>query len=131
MKAKLWTFAAIVLLSAVNSSFAKVNLWPVPDGEPVSQYWSVEINGQKVGALTARTADEPFQTYDYGGEYAFLSVDADEPITLKIKEETGANLDNLTIRPQSLGLKPTRNDDGTFSVTVSVGDFAAADSCGR
>ena len=51
MKAKLWTFAAIVLLSAVNSSFAKVNLWPVPDGEPVSQYWSVEINGQKVGEI--------------------------------------------------------------------------------
>ena len=118
MKAKLWTFATILLLSAVNSSFAKVNLWPVPDGEPVSQYWSVEINGQKVGALTARTADEPFQNYDYGGEYAFLSVDADEPITLKIKEETGANLDALTIRPLSLGLKPTKNDDGTFSVTV-------------
>ena len=119
MKAKLWTFAAIVFLSAANSSFAKVDLWPVPDGEPVSRYWSVEINGQKVGALTARTADAPFQNYDYGGEYAFLSVDADEPITLNVKEETGANLDNLTIRPQSLGLKPTKNDDGTFSVTVS------------
>ncbi len=118
MKAKIWSFAALVFLSAANLSFAEIKLWPVPEGEPVSQFWSIEINGQKVDALTARTADEPFQNYDYGGEYAFLSVDADETITLKIKEETNANLDNLAIRPLSLGLKPTINDDGTFEVTV-------------
>ncbi len=119
MKIKIYlTVAVMGLVCFANSAFAKVNLWPVPEGEPVSQFWSVEVNGQKADALTALTAQPPFETYDYGGEYAFLSVDADEPITLNIKENTGANLDNLTIRPFSLGLKPTMNGDGTFSITV-------------
>jgi hypothetical protein len=118
MKAKLLTLATALLLSAANVAVAEINLWPVPEGEPVSAFWSVDINGRRADALMARTADPPFDHYDYGGEYAFLSVDADEPLEFTIKEETGANLDNLVIRPQSLGLKPTMNDDGTFSIAV-------------
>lgn len=110
--------ATLVVLSTSHVAFAKVDLWQVPEGEPTSQFWSVEVNGESVGALTARTADPPFEKYDYGGEYAFLSVDADESIVLKIKEETGASLENLTIRPKSLGLKPVMNDDGSFNVVV-------------
>lgn len=112
------TLITAALFTAANSAFAEVNLWPVPKEEPVSQFWSVEINGQKADALTARTADKPFQNYDYGGEYAFLSVDADEPLEFKVTEKTGANLDNLIIRPQSLGLKPEKKADGTFTVKV-------------
>ncbi len=110
------TTTALVLAS--SSAFAKIALWPLPEGEPSSEYWGVEINGKHADALTARTADAPFEKYDYGGEYAFLSVDADEPLDLKLTEKTGADLSNLTIRPQSLGLKPTVNADGTISVKV-------------
>lgn len=112
------TLLATLFLLLANETFAKIAIWPLPEGEPSSNYWSVEINGQKADALTARTADAPFEKYDYGGEYAFLSVDADEPIELKVTEKTGANLDNLTIRPLSLGLKPNKNADGTFTVKV-------------
>lgn len=110
------TMASLAL--AASPAFAKVNLWPLPEGEASSQYWGVEINGQQADALTARTCDAPFEKYDFGGEYAFISVDADEPLEFKLTEKTGANLDDLTIRPQSLGLKPTKNADGTISVKV-------------
>ncbi|MBQ4195265.1 MAG: hypothetical protein II622_04055 [Thermoguttaceae bacterium] len=114
----LTVLAALALVCCASQALAKINLWPVPEGEPVSQFWSVEVDGQNAGVLTASTADPPFKKYDYGGEYAFLSVDADEPVTFKIKEKTGANLDSLVVRPQSLGIKPVMNDDGTFSITV-------------
>ena len=111
-------FALMGLLCAAGRSDAEVWLWPVPEGEPVSAFWSVAVNGQNAGVLTARTADPPFEKYNYGGEYAFLSVDADEPISLKIEEKTGRSLNALTIRPASLELSPQKKEDGSFEITV-------------
>ena len=111
-------FALMGLLCAAGRSDAEVWLWPVPEGEPVSAFWSVAVNGQNAGVLTARTADPPFEKYNYGGEYAFLSVDADEPISLKIEEKTGRSLNALTIRPASLELLPQKKEDGSFEITV-------------
>ncbi len=110
---------AFFLLFAASSAFAEVRLAPAPDGEPLSALCSVEVAGEKAAVLTARTADSPFENYDYGGEYGFVSLDADEPVRLKIRATSGASLDNLTIRPLSLGLKPELNDDGSFDVAVS------------
>ena len=98
---------------------ASVTLGPVPEGEPRSTFWSVEINGQTAGVLTARTADPPFENYDYGGEYAIVSVDADEPITLKIRDLYCRHLifsDSIPGRlrgPGSLGPGQRENSSGS------------------
>lgn len=81
-------FFALFVLFATTTARAEVRLWPVPEGEPVSEIWSLEVNGQAAGVLTARTADPPFEKYDFGGEYGFVSLDADEPVVLKFREKT-------------------------------------------
>ncbi|MDO4587948.1 MAG: glycosyl hydrolase family 28 protein [Planctomycetia bacterium] len=108
-----------ILLLLTSPMAAEVKIWPVPEGEPLSSFWDVEINGQNIGVLTARTADPPFEKYHYGGEYAFLSVDTDEPIVLKIREKTDRSTDNLTIRPLSLGLVAEKKNDGSFDITIA------------
>jgi len=109
-----------VLLAAVcfcGSARAEVRLWPIPEQEPVSEFWKVTVNGKEAGVLTARTCDPPFEKYDFGGEYAILSLDADEPVTLNITK-TGDAVENVTIRPESLRMKAGTEPDGTFTVTV-------------
>ena len=105
----------ILCVSSVN---AEVTLWPVPEGETPSALWKVQVNGSDATPLSARTADPPFEKYNYGGEYAFLSLDADERVKLKITPNVGKEIDALTVRPLSLGIKPTKNEDGSFSVDV-------------
>lgn len=107
--------AAALGASAAN---AEVKLWPVPKDEAPSTIWTVSVNGEAAQTVGARTADPPFDSYDYGGNYAFLSVDADEPVTLRVAKRMGEKPESLQIRPASLGLVPTRNEDGSFSVTV-------------
>lgn len=112
-------FLALALAAvALGTARAQEQKWQVPDGEKVSEFWSVELDGQNIDVATARTADAPFDEYDYGGEYAFVSVDANKPITLRIREKSGANLDDLTIRPKSLGIEPKRAKDGAILVKV-------------
>ena len=111
-------FFALFVLFATTTARAEVRLWPVPEGEPVSDIWSLEVYGEPAGVLTARTADPPFEKYDFGGEYGFVSLDADEPVVLKFREKTGVSLDDLTVRPLSLGLTPTKNADGSFELTI-------------
>ena len=79
-------FFALFVLFATTTARAEVRLWPVPEGEPISDIWSLEVNGEPAGVLTARTADPPFEKYDFGGEYGFVSLDADEPVVLKFRE---------------------------------------------
>lgn len=111
---------SVMLLTGATLLQAEVRLWPVPKEEPVSSYWSVEVKGQSAGVLTARTADPPFEKYQYGGEYGFVSLDCDEAVSITIREKTGRSLDRLTIRPHSLGLTPKKNADGSFEVKVSA-----------
>ncbi|MBR5627315.1 MAG: hypothetical protein IKW74_06820, partial [Thermoguttaceae bacterium] len=96
---------------------AEVRLWPVPVQEPVSEYWKVTVNGQETGVLTAQTCDPPFEKYNFGGEYAFVSIDTNEPIQLKITK-TGEAVERLTIRPESLRLTAEKSEDGAWCVTV-------------
>ena len=108
-------FAFLAL--AVASANAKVVVTPLPDGEEPSARWSVQVNEQDAPLYGARTADAPFKKYNYGGDYAFLSVDADEPLTFRVKPRDVAP-EALTVRPASLGIVPTKNDDGSFSFAV-------------
>lgn len=109
----------LFLFLVVRPLYAEIRLWPVPKDEPKSQYWTMSVNGQSAEILTARTADPPFHQYQYGGEYAFVSLDANEPVHLKFKGPVGIALTELIIRPQSLQLVPKKNKDGSFELTVS------------
>ncbi len=109
------------LLAAVlssNAARAEIRVTPTPDGEPASEYWSVEVDGKSSFVYAARTADPPFEKYDYGGEYAFTSIDADEPVTVTIRELSGAKIDALTVRPLSAQIEPVKNDDGSYTLTI-------------
>lgn len=117
-KSLLFAIAFTLGILCVSSANAEVTLWPVPEGETPSALWKVQVNGSDAAPLSARTADAPFEKYNYGGEYAFLSLDADERVELKITPNVGKEIDALTVRPLSLGIKPTKNDDGSFSVAV-------------
>ena len=118
MKNALRWFPLFLLFGALAAADDSVLLYPVPEGEATHSDWSVEVNGREAGVLTARTADPPFEKYNYGGVYGFVSLDAAKPVTLKIREKSGRSLEFLTIRPASLGLKPKLNDDGSFDLTV-------------
>ncbi len=109
-------FACATLITV--SANAEVRLWPVPDGEYPSGLWGVQVNGAEASPLAARTADPPFDGYDYGGDYSFIQIDADEPIELTIEKRGQIKAENLVIRPASLGLTPVKNDNGTFTVKV-------------
>ena len=53
------------LLAAVlssNAARAEIRVTPTPDGEPASEYWSVEVDGKSSFVYAARTADPPFDS---------------------------------------------------------------------
>ena len=90
------------------------------------------MNGVEAKVLITRTADPPFEIYNFGGIYSFLSIDADEPVTLKITEKRGSrSLEHLTIRPASLNLSPRVTGDHTFEVTVDHPCFFSIEPNGR
>lgn len=127
---RLGWFTAVLLLTAGVLN-AEVRIAPVPDGEPVSGTWSVAVNGESARVLTARTADPPFESYDYGGVYGIVSVDADEPVTFTVTEKSGRSLDALTIRPASLGLEAKNKTDHSFEVTVTKSCQFSVETNGR
>ena len=108
--------AVITLLAATQFARAEVRVAPIPDGETPSKLWRGEIQGRQVDAYAARTADPPFANYNYGGEYAFLQIDADEPVNVKLRPPK--DVERLTIRPLSYGVEAKRNDDGDFEFTL-------------
>ena len=128
-KAVFGALFALLSLFAVPAN-AKVVVSPVPDGEAPNERWTVQVNGQPASIYGARTADPPFKKYDYGGDYAFLSVDADEPLTFRVKP-TEVDAEKLVVRPTSLGIVPTKNDDGSFSFTIDKPQRGSVEYAGR
>ena len=114
--ALLFTFITLSVASA-NAEIHFLRSGDVPD-EPPSRQWNVNINGQDAKILAARTADPPFDGYNYGGNYSFLSVDADEPVALRVEKRGQIPAENLVVRPKSLGIVPKKNEDGSFTLTV-------------
>ena len=111
---------AMRLLPGVGGNlYAEVRTYPVVSDEPESGIWQVKVNGQSVQVLTARTADAPFENYDYGGTYSFVSIDADEQVEFEIEKKRGKDtLANLVLRPASLGLVPEDKQERSFKVKV-------------
>ena len=114
-----FVFVALAVLLC-PSARAEIRTQRAPEGEPQSSYWSVQLEntGEELEPLVARVNDPPFDNYDYGGEYAFLSLDADEPVSLVLTEKSGANLDSFEIRPKSLKLDYERLNDHQIRVRV-------------
>ncbi len=106
----------LTLGCATSDAFAFVYVAPLPKEEHPSALWQIEVDGKRVDAYAARTADPPFKKYDYGGEYAFLQIDADREFSVKLRPNV--DVDELTVRPLSYGIKARRNDDGDFEITV-------------
>lgn len=109
--------AAVLTLCAFGALRAETRLWPLPADEDANADWTVKINGETADVVNAYTAQAPFEGYDFGGDYGFVSVDTDEPITLEFT--TKQDLSHLEIRPASLGLTPEVNAEaGTVTVKV-------------
>ncbi|MBN1806823.1 MAG: hypothetical protein JW837_16365 [Sedimentisphaerales bacterium] len=103
------------LNAATNT--AKIVIYPVPAGETSSKDYLVQIEGRKVDTYMARVLDPPFaENYDYGGPYSFANFDMSGHVTIRIKSKR--SLQNVVIRPQSCGIKPTLENDNTISFTL-------------
>jgi len=99
-------------------SSAKVVTYPVPTDEVLSADYEVHAAGQKVDTYMARVLDPPFagKQWDHGGSYSFANFDMSGTVVVSIVSKR--SLQNVVIRPQSSGIKPTLLDDHTLKLTL-------------
>ncbi|MDO4582883.1 MAG: glycosyl hydrolase family 28 protein [Planctomycetia bacterium] len=102
-----------------GESSGKVQFSPVPEGEAKSTLWKVTSDGNVVDLYTARTCDPPFdKNYDFGGEYAFLSFDMEEPVSLKLDACGGISVENVRIQPENAPVKIVKKEGNSLEIVV-------------
>lgn len=108
----------ILFAGQVLPSMAKVKVFPAPEGEVLSDYYQVTINGEESPVYKARTADRPFQSWEiyHGGEYGFTSFDFSGSVTVKISSIK--KLSEVIIRPVSKNIISTV-EDGELVITLT------------
>ncbi|MHC4242505.1 MAG: glycosyl hydrolase family 28 protein, partial [Planctomycetota bacterium] len=101
-----------------SASAAEVITYPVPAPEVSSSDYQVQVADQKIDTYMARVLDPPFagKRWDYGGPYSFANFDMSGSVVVRITSKR--SLQNVVIRPQSYGIKPTLENDNTISFTL-------------
>jgi len=108
MTTRLAVWSAV--LSAATVAAARVVTYPAPHGEPLSQDYTLEVNGEPVAIYLAKLADVQnpppwaLKPGQLGGPYSFAYFDFSGSVTLKITS-LKKPLDKLVIRP-SYGIRP-------------------------
>lgn len=91
---------------------AMVVTYPAPEGERLSEDYTVEVDGKPVAVYLAEVtgvADAPgwaVKPGQLGGPYSFASFDMAGTVTVKVKS-LKKSLEKLVIRPVSCGVVPT------------------------
>lgn len=108
---------ALLPLWAVDTR-GEVITYATPEGEVLSTDYEVWADGKKVDVYTARTLDPPFagKKWDYGGPYSFASFDMSGEVTVRIT--SNRSLRDTIIRPESARVRPTIDDDHTFTIRL-------------
>ena len=97
---------------------SRLVLYPAPKGEELSKDWSVEVNGRAADVYTARVNDPPFEKYNFGGTYSFVSFDFSGTATVRVRDLNGRSLDQAPIQPLSRGIRRVRIDERTAEFTL-------------
>lgn len=114
-----------------------VKIYPVQETELRHDAYQVKINGTPVVLDTARVSAIPYnrrwpghqRPLDQTELVNFLSLAADEPVTFEITPKDPFEM--VTIRPQSLNLKPAVSQDGTIVVTLNEPAYFTVEPYGR
>ncbi|MBR4369663.1 MAG: hypothetical protein IKS92_01335, partial [Victivallales bacterium] len=93
-------------------------IYPVTETTPPPADYVVKINGQPVPLNFARVSKEPYnrrwpghqRQLDQSEEAAFVSLAADEPLTIEVASLRHKPLARAVVRPLSLGVKPEMRD---------------------
>jgi hypothetical protein len=110
---RFWTL--FLLLGAWNTVFAaEVITYPAPDKEPLSERYSVDVNGKNVAVYLAAVTDvaadrlQPWmlQPGTLGEAYSFASFDFSGSVTVTVRSLKVPPTD-VVIRPESAGVKYT------------------------
>lgn len=95
----------------VNGDATKLIIYPAPEGEILSEDYTLEVNDQPVDIYLAKIADVEnppdwlLKPEDVGGPYSFTYFDFSGEVTIKITS-LKKSLDKLVIRPLSAGIIP-------------------------
>jgi hypothetical protein len=111
-------YLAFSLLAALSTNAASVATYRAPAEEKLSTEYMVQVNGKPVDVYTARVLDPPFagKEWDYGGPYAFANFDLRGRVTVKVKSTRP--MQRLVIRPESAGVHPRFESDGSISFVL-------------
>jgi len=102
----------------INPAEAEVFTYPAPEGEELSERYSVKVDGKKIDVYLAPVTDVDsgrleawmVQPGDLGKAYSFATFDFSGSVTVTVRS-LKASLKNLVIRPESAGVKYTVKGD--------------------
>ena len=122
-----FTLAALgILTTYCDSPEDLATIYPAPAGEELYEAYTVLVNGQEAPVYRARVSAVPlnwrwpgYQRPLYQTEHAgFCSWDMKGPVTVEVIPQQVESIENLVIRPQSLGIDPELKEDRiVFSLT--------------
>ena len=109
---------------------------PIPAGEPVSELYSVRINGEAADCSFCRVSAMPFDVVwpghqrplDQTEEAAFLSIVSDEPVTVEVRRSDSAGAirpdSDVTVRPLRHGIRAEIQGDTARFVLPGPGQYS-------
>ncbi len=117
-----------------------IQLYPVQPREPLPEEYSVKINGTPAPTDAALVSRFPFnrrwpghqRTLDQAEPAQFLSMSADEPITVELTLPDPVKEGEIAVRPRSLGVKAQVSTDGkTARFTLPYPAYCTVEPYGR
>ncbi len=106
-------------ISALANAQVRLVTYPVPQGEPASTDYMIQINDQRVDALLA-TVGKPWSSppYDFGPAYPFVQFDFSGTATIKV-HAPGRNMEKVVVRPSLKTVSTKILDPNTISITIA------------
>ena len=113
-------------------------VYPVVQNETVCHDYSVKINGAPAELNSARVSAIPFNRRWPGYQrdisqtelVNFLSMSADEPLTVEVTPNIPFDPEKVVVRPQSLGIKP-QCENGKITFTLPGACYCTVEPFGR
>ena len=108
-----------------------LKIYPAPEGEKASDYYKVKVNGKNVHVYEARVSKEPInlawpqprqRPLEQTELSGFAYWDMSEPVKIEI-ESISKNISNVMVRPLSLKIAPTINDNKIFFTLTNPSNF--------
>ncbi len=102
-RGKVLTSTIVVVLAVSVSAGAEVTVYPAPEGSPISQDYTVTVEGKNVDVYGVPTR--------YGDRACFGYFDIDGPVTVEVQVNFTAGDKSVSVHPRSLGIAAQREND--------------------